>query len=132
MTLNEHNDCKPIKHGNVTGWMINSYTLGLRITSPTISMDDIRNSETIGTELVPEIPFHCLVEFAGARNVEAEARRYPPGVNMRRIALVYKSPVGRMLGNGYLRLVPATLPTRLFKNEKKALVWLENAGTPVA
>ena len=92
MALGEHNGGVQHTRGNVPGWMINSYTLGLRITSPTISTDDIRNSETIGAELVPEIPFHCLIEYATARSVEADARRYPPGTNMRRIALVYKFP----------------------------------------
>lgn len=40
------------------------------------------------------------------------------------IALHIKSPVSRVIGNFYLGISKPKVPTRLFTNEKTAIVWL--------
>jgi hypothetical protein len=119
-----------IRRGNVYGWLINDYTLSLNFVCSVLTMTEVEDSELVREELIPNQPFHCLIENTGTRRTDPETRRYPPSAYTRKIALVYGSPVARMLGNAYLRLMPSNLPLRLFRDREKAFEWLEQGGLP--
>lgn len=42
------------------------------------------------------------------------------------LALLVTSPISRLIGNFFMRLVNSPYPTRLFTSEQEALIWLEN------
>jgi hypothetical protein len=119
-----------IRRGNVYGWLINEYTISLNFVCPVLTMTEVLDSERVRDALLPDTPFHCLIENTGTRQTDPKTRRYPPSAYARKIALVYGSPVGRMLGNAYLRLMPSNLPIRLFRDREKAFVWLEQGEPP--
>ena len=116
--------------GNVSGWMENEYTLCLLYGGNEITMDDVRNSEEIREALAPKGPFYVLAEMPKVKRTCPETRRHTPHPDTQRIAVIYASPVGRMLGNVFLRLKGKTMPTRLFSNREKALRWFEEVGSP--
>ena len=124
-------DDKKIQRGNVSGWLKNEYTLVLRFMSSSITMQEVNDAIAIREELVPaDVPFYGLIESIGTKSSDPETRRIPPDPLARRIALIYKSPVARMLGNAYLRIMPAKCPIRLFKTREDGLKWLSQAGPP--
>ncbi len=116
--------------GNVTGWLENEHTLCLSYDGSEITMDDVRNSEEIRDTLVAEKPIYVLAEMPNVKRTSPETRRHAPHPNTRKIAVVYASPVGRMLGNVFLRLKGSKYPTRLFGDRQKALEWFEDSGPP--
>jgi hypothetical protein len=72
-----------------------------------------------------------LVDIRRGQALEAEARHYYSGrileESFTAIAMVIEaSPLGKMMGNVYLRLVKATVPIKLFTHEADAAAWLEN------
>jgi len=93
-------------------------------------MDDVRSSEELRDTLAPGRPVYVLVEMPRVKATSDETRRHAPHPDTRKIAVVYASPVGRMLGNVFLRLKGKKYPTRLFENRQKALQWFKDAGPP--
>ncbi|HUR19943.1 MAG TPA: hypothetical protein VMZ90_03990 [Vicinamibacterales bacterium] len=71
-----------------------------------------------------------LVDIRDAVPLEADVRRYYSGqvlVGFTCLALLIKAnPLGRMIGNIYLRIANTGIPTRLFTDESAALQWLRN------
>lgn len=70
-----------------------------------------------------------LVDIRGAQPLEADARHHYTGQtlaeNFLAIALlVESSPLGRMMGNVYLRIARPGIPTQLFVDESRAVEWL--------
>jgi hypothetical protein len=112
--------------------MENEYILHLKYTASSITMDDVHNSEKIRHALAPDRPIHVLTDILGVRSTDAAARRHTPHPNTRQIAVIYGSPVSRMLGNVFLRLKGSEFQTRLFSNRTKGIEWLERAGPPTS
>ena len=71
-----------------------------------------------------------LVDIRDAVPLDAEVRRCYSGevlVGFTCMALLIKAnPLGRMIGNVYLRVANTRIPTRLFTDEGSALQWLSN------
>ena len=70
-----------------------------------------------------------LVDIRGAQPLDAAVRHHYSGsvlaAGFLAIALlVESSPLGRMMGNLYLRLVSAGIPMQLFVDETRAVEWL--------
>ncbi len=70
-----------------------------------------------------------LVDIMRCQPLQAEVRHFYSGklLNDSFLALgmlVEASPVGRMMGNVYLRVARPGIPTRLFSDEDEALRWL--------
>ena len=70
-----------------------------------------------------------LIDISRAIPLDAEVRRYYSGRvladSFTALALlVNASPLGRMIGNVYLRVANTSLPTRLFTDEPSARRWL--------
>ena len=73
-------------------------------------------------------PCPLLVDISEAMPLDADVRRYYSGPVLQgftAIALVIDaSPLGRMIGNVYLRIANTVIPTRLFTNHDSAVAWL--------
>lgn len=71
-----------------------------------------------------------LVDIRDAVPLDAEVRRCYSGevlVGFSALALLIKAnPLGRMIGNVYLRVANTRIPTRLFTDEDSALQWLRS------
>ena len=116
--------------GNVSGTLINEHTVSIRFLSTEITMTDVLNSEELIEALVPQGTFYVLAEMPNVRKTAPETRRHIPHPQTRAIAVIYANPVGRMLGNVFLRLKGSALQTRLFGERGKALQWFEELGPP--
>jgi hypothetical protein len=71
-----------------------------------------------------------LVDIRKAVPLDREVRRYYSGQVLDGFTamalLVNASPLGRMIGNVYLRIANTRIPTRLFADEVSARAWLRN------
>ena len=71
-----------------------------------------------------------LVDISRAVPLDAEVRRYYSGPVLQGFSalalLIHASPLGRMIGNVYLRIANTAIPTRLFTSEDSAVAWLRN------
>lgn len=70
-----------------------------------------------------------LIDIRTARPLEAEVRHHYSGRPLvdgfRALALLVEgTPLGRMIGNVYLRIARPGIPTRLFHDETEARSWL--------
>ena len=74
-----------------------------------------------------------LVDLRRARPLSPEVRHYYSGQKLLESfsglgILVATSPLGRMMGNVYLRVVRVGIPARLFTVEAEALAWLRKSS----
>jgi hypothetical protein len=70
-----------------------------------------------------------LIDIRGAQPLDADVRHHYSGQklaeNFAALALlVESSPLGRMMGNVYLRVARPGIPTQLFAHESRATEWL--------
>jgi hypothetical protein len=70
-----------------------------------------------------------LIDIRGARPLDADVRHHYSGQTLvdsfsALALLVETSPLGRMMGNVYLRIARPGIPTRLFADETRAIEWL--------
>lgn len=73
-----------------------------------------------------------LVDIRQAALITAEVRHFYSGENLTQWfsalgLLVDASPVGRVMGNLYIRIARPGLPTRIFTDEDTAMIWLRKA-----
>jgi hypothetical protein len=88
--------------------------------------------ENLGQALIARdgVKRPLLVDIRGAKPLDAEVRHYYSGqvlvdgfsaLGM----LIDASPLGRMMGNVYLRVARPGIPARLFTDEAEATSWLQ-------
>jgi hypothetical protein len=70
-----------------------------------------------------------LIDIRGAQPLDAEARHHYSGQTLVEsfsalALLVEGKPLGRMMGNVYLRVARPGIPARLFSDEARAIEWL--------
>ena len=70
-----------------------------------------------------------LIDIRGAQSLDADVRHHYSGQALDAgfsvlALLVEASPLGRMMGNVYLRVAHAGIPTQLFSDEVMAVEWL--------
>ena len=80
-------------------------------------------AETGGT------PRPLLVNLGAAQPIEADARHHYTGQVFKDAFLAYamvveNSPLGRMIGNVYMRVARHGIPAQLFTDESQAVQWL--------
>jgi hypothetical protein len=70
-----------------------------------------------------------LVDITGIRSMSRDARAYFAGPDSAKVesaaALLVLSPMAKAIGNFFLGLNKAAIPTRLFTSEALAIEWLE-------
>lgn len=82
--------------------------------------------EELSGNLIDKCPI--LVDLHKIKSISKEARDHfamrnrAPGVSA--IAIVTRSPVGKIIGNFFLGLNKPSVPTRLFNKKEEALKWL--------
>jgi hypothetical protein len=70
-----------------------------------------------------------LIDIRGAQPLDADVRHHYSGQTLvagfsALALLIESSPLGRMMGNVYLRVARPGIPTQLFAEEPRALEWL--------
>lgn len=75
-----------------------------------------------------------LIDIRGSQPLDAAARHHYSGQTLvegfSALALLIEgSPLGRMMGNVYLRIARPGIPTQLFADEEPAVQWLEGYRT---
>jgi hypothetical protein len=76
-----------------------------------------------------------LIDIRSAQPLAADVRREYAGSTVAQsfsalALLVEASPLGRMMGNVYLKVARLAMPTQLFVDERQALEWLERHRAP--
>lgn len=93
------------------------------------SLADAQENLTAALEVRGGVRRPVLVDICEAVPLDADVRRYYSGPVLEgftAIALViHASPLGRMIGNVYLRVANTVIPTRLFTNRDSARQWLK-------
>jgi hypothetical protein len=93
------------------------------------SVADARENLALAVSETQGQPRPLLVDIRAAQPLDADARHHYSGQTMDRFSamalLVEASPLGRMLGNVYLRVARPGIPTQLFADELRAVEWLK-------
>jgi len=100
----------------------------------TQSLDDARENLSAALDATAGRRMPLLIDIQSARPLEAEVRHHYSGQQLvdgfaALGLLVDASPLGRMIGNVYLRIARPGIPTRLFVDEASALDWLSGYRT---
>lgn len=92
------------------------------------SVADAKDNLSAALELLSGERRPILIDIRDALPLDAEVRRFYSGTilsDFTALALLVKAnPLGRMIGNVYLRIANTGIPTRLFTNEPPAIEWL--------
>ena len=97
------------------------------------SLADARENMAAAIELCDGVRRPLLVDISRCRPLEPEVRHFYSGEilveSFLALALLIEvSPLGRMMGNVYLRIARPGIPTRLFTEQQSAVAWLEAAA----
>lgn len=95
------------------------------------SLDDARANIEACTRAAGNRRCRLLLNISRAETIPADVRHYYSGGTLTdwfsAMALVVEaSPMGRVMGNLYLRIARPGLPTRLFNEEAAATAWLKD------
>jgi hypothetical protein len=93
------------------------------------ALEDARENLAACARLAEPDKKPLLVDMRAARPLLPEVRHYYTGEHLDSSfaafgLLVRGTPLGRMMGNVYLRIARPGIPTRIFSDETKALTWL--------
>jgi hypothetical protein len=93
------------------------------------SLDDAKQNMAASAKLAAGQRRPILIDLRSIKTQSREVRAYYTGPEARKlllaIGLLIDSPMSRMIGNFFLGFNKMDLPTRLFKSEDEALVWLK-------
>ena len=93
------------------------------------SVDDARSNLAAAVSTTAGRCRPLLVDIRSAAPLEADVRHHYMGQPLvdsfsALAMLIESSPLGRMMGNVYLRVARPGIPTQLFTDEGRALEWL--------
>ena len=94
-----------------------------------IQLQDAKDNTAAVIKVSGDSNFPILVDLREIKSISKEARDHfsmrgrKPHVTA--IAMLVKSPVSRIIGNFFLGLNRPTVPTRLFNQEKEAILWMK-------
>lgn len=95
-----------------------------------IDIEDIKAYVDFMAEKYGDKKFYNIVTFGLYVHITPEARRYAATPESNRFTLadafVLKSLSLRILGNFYLKMDKPSVPTKLFKDEEEARVWIDS------
>jgi hypothetical protein len=102
-----------------------------RIGEDVQSADDARANLEACARLAAPDRKPLLVDIRAAKPLMPEVRHTYMGERLDRSfaamgLLVKGSPLGRAMGNAYLRIARPGIPTRIFAQEPKAIAWLRD------
>ena len=95
-------------------------------TGAEVSLDDAKDNVVVELELCGGTGLPCLIDIAGAKSVDQDARNYYSECKkFPACALIGVSPIARIIGNIYLAVHGGgDTPTRMFRTETDAIAWL--------
>lgn len=93
------------------------------------SLEDAKANLTAAIDVTAGHRRPLLVDIRGSQPLDAAVRHYYSGQlvaeHFSALALLVEStPLGRMMGNVYLRVAHLDIPTQLFADESEAREWL--------
>jgi hypothetical protein len=92
------------------------------------TLEDAKEQIALQRKMLDGTRLPFLMDIRRVRSLSLEARAYFAGVEsaqvFRATALLVSSPLSRAIGNFFLGLNRAQMPTRLFTSEDEALAWL--------
>lgn len=93
------------------------------------TLDDARENIEACVRVAGNRRCRLLLDISRAETIPADVRHYYSGSKLTdwfsSMALVVEaSPLGRVMGNLYLRIARPGLPTRLFTDQRAAVAWL--------
>ena len=96
------------------------------------TLDDARSNIEASVSAATNRRSRLLVDIRKAAIITAEVRHYYSGEILTQWfsaigLLVDASPLGRVMGNLYMRIAQPGLPTRIFTDEEAAMIWLRKA-----
>jgi len=96
------------------------------------TLDDARSNIEASVSAATNRRSRLLVDIRKAAIITAEVRHYYSGEILTQWfsaigLLVDASPLGRVMGNLYMRIAQPGLPTRIFTDEEAAMSWLRKA-----
>jgi hypothetical protein len=113
-------------------WKQDGILFGLAGEGVTASAEDAREQFEVQRKMLDGHPMPFLMDIRKARGISRQARTMFASEEAAKIfaatALLIGSPLSRALGNFFLGLNKAQMPTRLFTDEAEALAWLREAG----
>ena len=100
----------------------------------TQSVDDARANMEACIQAAENRRCRLLIDIRKAELISAEVRHYYSGEQLTQwfsalALLVEASPLGRTMGNLYLRIARPGVPTRLFSDENAAMTWLRKESS---
>lgn len=92
-------------------------------------MPDAQENLAAILRIAPPPPAGVIIDMSGALPLDPEVRHFyaeaPLGGVYRAAAFIIAgSPLGRMMGNVYLRIARHAIPVKLFTDEASAVAWL--------
>ena len=94
-----------------------------------LSLEDAKAAIAEVSILCNGIARPILVDLAGTKSIHRDARNYFAGPETIEVecaaALLVGSPIARAIGNFFIGINKATVPSRLFTSEQEALDWLQ-------
>lgn len=113
-------------------WKQDGILRGLAGEGVTASAEDAREQFAHQRKMLDGHPLPFLMDIRKARGVSREARSMFASAEASQIfaatALLIGSPLSRAVGNFFLGLNKAQMPTRLFTDEAEAIAWLREVG----
>jgi hypothetical protein len=92
------------------------------------TLEDAKEQLVHQRKMIAGTPLPFLMDIRGVRSLSREARAYFASAEAAQVfqatALIVSSPLSRAIGNFFLGLNRAQMPTRLFTTEADALAWL--------
>jgi hypothetical protein len=92
------------------------------------TLEDAKEQIVVQRKMLDGKPLPFLMDIRRVRSLSRESRAYFAGAEsaevFRATALLVASPLSRAIGNFFLGLNRAQMPTRLFTSEDEALAWL--------
>ena len=103
----------------------------VRVGNMVQTVDDVRENFDVCARLAAPDRKPFLADIRMAKPLMPEVRRVYMGESLVAFAamamLVKATPLGRTMGNVYLKIARPAIPTKLFAQEAKALAWLRAA-----
>jgi hypothetical protein len=111
--------------GEAEGLVCDDGILMFRMRARQLSLEVVRSLIAVRQELVGErSDVYCLIDLRGVIGVDEAARRESTNPNNRRVAILYDSPVGRMIALASHAHMKPRYEFELFTDESEALEWL--------
>jgi hypothetical protein len=111
--------------------LVEERIVAVRMSDTVQTVEDARANFEACARLAAPDRKPLLADIRLAKPLLPEVRRVYMGENLASFAamamLVRSTPLGRTMGNVYLKIARPAIPTKLFTQESKALAWLRAA-----